>query len=105
MPKEKSLVPKQQTAEIPEGVMQFYANAMNILVTPWDVVLLFGSIKLPEAIAGIVGTSGASKEPPIRIDAAVIMSPQHAKATANALQHVVTEYEKQYGKIGLPEVK
>ena len=102
MPKDKSLEPSQPITEIPEGVTQLYANAMNILVTPWDVALLFGSIQLPEAIAGKIGESTKS---PIRIDAAVIMSPQHAKATAIALQKVVTEYEKQYGEIGLPKVK
>jgi len=89
------------TAEIPEGVIQLYANAMNVLVTPWDLVLLFGSIQLPEAISG----TGKPTKAPIRIDAAITMSPQHAKATAKALQDVITEYEKIYGDIGLPEGK
>jgi hypothetical protein len=38
----------------------------------------------------------------IRIDAAVRMSPQHAKASANALQRTVAEYEKMFGPITLP---
>ena len=90
---------------IPEGVSEFYANSLNVLITPWDFVLLYGSVALPNSIASGRGaiTGGArSMQSEIRIDAAVRMSPQHAKASANALQRTVAEYEKMFGPITLP---
>ncbi len=93
---------KNQTppaVEIPEGVIQLYSNSLNILTTTWDFILLFGSAQLPEKIGG----PGQTMKAPIRVDAAITMSPQHAKASAKALQRVVNEYEKRHGEIRLPK--
>jgi len=95
-----SAAPADLRIEIPEGIIQLYANAMNVVVTPWDLILLFGSIQLPETITGD-GTAAGT----IRIDAAVTMSPQHAKAAVKALQSVVDGYEKRFGEINMPEGK
>ena len=90
--------PPEVTIRIPEGVSDFYVNSLNVLVTPWDFILLYGSLTLPESIS-----SGKQALPgEIRVDAAIRMSPQHAKASAHALQRMVNEYEKQFGEIVTP---
>jgi hypothetical protein len=95
---------KAPVIRIPEGVSEFYANSLNVLITPWDFILLYGSTALPNSIATGRGAvaGGARMQSEIRIDAAVRMSPQHAKASANALQRTVAEYEKMFGSIPLP---
>ena len=90
--------PPAVTIRVPEGVSDFYVNSLNVLLTPWDFILLFGSLSLPESIS-----SGKQTLPgEIRVDAAIRMSPQHAKASASALQRMVNEYEKQFGEIATP---
>ena len=86
--------------EIPEGVVQLYSNSLNVLTTPWDLILLFGSTQLPESIGSARGQQLAAA---VRIDAAITMSPQHAKAAAKVLQNVVAMYEKRFGEIRIPE--
>lgn len=88
-----------QPIEIPEGVIQLYSNSLNVLTTTWDFILLFGSAQLPEKIGG----AGQAVKAAIRVDAAITMSPQHAKASAKALQDVVDGYEEKFGEIKLPE--
>ena len=85
--------------EIPEGIVQVYTNAMSVIVTPWDIVLLYGSTDLPGSIR-----AGGQVVPVIRAEVAIIMSPQHAKAAVKALQAVVDQYEKQFGELHIPEM-
>ena len=99
MPKAKRKNQAPPPIEIPEGVIQLYSNSLNVLTTTWDFILLFGSAQLPEKIGG----PGQTLKAPIRVDAAITMSPQHAKASAKALQSVVEGYEKRFGTIKLPE--
>ena len=98
MPKRKAAGQAKTPIEIPDGVIQIYSNSLNVLTTSWDFILLFGSIQLP----GTIGGTGPTKTA-IRVDAAVVMSPQHAKASVNALQKVVEEYEKNFGEITIPK--
>lgn len=80
--------------KIPEGVSEFYANSLNILLTPWDFVLLFGSLALPAT----VGSAGKVTSE-VRVDAAIRMSPQHAKASSIVMQSMVAKYEETFGEI------
>ena len=86
------------TVQISDGVSEFYANSMNVLITPWDFVLLFGSTLLPKTIR-----QGAQTAGDVRVDAAIRMSPQHAKAASRVLAKLIEEYEKQVGVITLPK--
>ncbi len=84
---------------VPEGVSEFYVNAVNIATSDWDFMLLLGSTTLP------VELTAGRHEPTIRIDAIVRMSPQHAKAMARTLQKAVGDYETKHGTLNIPEEK
>ena len=91
--------PSQPKIQIPENVSEFYAKSLNIGTTAWDFMLFFGSIALPDTITG-------DRQPirgQIRVDAVIRMSPQHAKASAKALQDVVKQYEERFGEIRIPD--
>lgn len=72
---------------------------MLVGMTPWDIVLMFGSTSLPAT----VGAGARSAQGGIRIDAVIRMSPQHAKATLRSLQNIVAEYERSYGDVRIPD--
>jgi DNA-binding LytR/AlgR family response regulator len=91
--------PQQPALQIPEGLVQSYANSLNVLFTPWDFMLLFGSTRLPQAI----GIGAGQAIGTVEVDVAITMSPQHAKAAVAALQQVVEEYERQFGEIHVPD--
>lgn len=76
---------EEQKKSIP-GV---YANVMRIMHSPVEFIIDFGvaSPEVPEQIAHSVR---------------VVMSPQHAKATAVAMVENLIKYEKAHGKIGYP---
>ena len=89
----------QRRIVIPDHVSEFYANTLNIGTTPWDFTLFYGSISLPESIGGGSGVA----ETHIAIDAVIRMSPQHAKAAANAMTQAVDIWEDRYGEIHIPD--
>ncbi len=85
---------------IPEEVAQFYVNNLSVLVTPWDFVLLYGALALPANVS----TQGEpiQQSSGVRVEAAIRMSPQHAKAGLKLMQRMVETYENQFGEIRLP---
>lgn len=67
-----------------------YANVANVGMSKDEVTLLFGTNK----------TWGAVKdEVVIGLSSRIILTPSVAKSFAETLQRVLTEYEKQVGKI------
>lgn len=92
--------PQQPKILLPEDVSEFYANSVNIIVTGWDFVLLFGSIGLPASISALPVNQNVAGE--IKVDAVVRMSPQVAKSFASILQKIVNNYETTFGTIHLP---
>lgn len=92
----KGIVPQNVT--IPEHVSDFYANYLQVAVTDWDFMLMFGSIMFPSSMV-----AGKQRiHPGIRIDAIVRMSPQQAKATLRSLNKAINDYETKYGEIHIP---
>jgi len=95
--------PKGGSIKIPESVNEFYANAFTALVTRWDVVLLFGSTTLPSTIKKADQVGGEiTIQGEVRMDTAIRMSPQHAKACSAALQSMVARWEEEFGTISVP---
>ena len=86
---------------IPDNVPEYYVNSLHTGTTAWDFMLFFGSTILPE----LLQTSQDQNTPvQTRVDCVIRMSPQHAKATARALQSAVAGYEERFGEITIPEV-
>lgn len=80
----------------------FYANAMELAVSPYDFSLRFirnaaGQVALPEGVR--------TGEVPVvtRASMTVGMSPTHAKAMLPALVNAVLRYEEQLGKLTIPQ--
>jgi len=75
-----------QTSEYREG----YANSVQIRVSVWDFLLMFGTMSqtTPEAVQ-IANFQG------------VYLSPQQAKALWNVLGQNVAQYESAFGEIKL----
>jgi flagellar protein FlaG len=75
-----------QTADYREN----YANSVQVRVSLWDFVLLFGTINQtsPDNVA-IANYQG------------IFLSPQQAKALANVLNQNVGQYEATFGEIHL----
>lgn len=67
----------------------YYASAVNVVSTPWDLTLQFSQRHGPTA---------KDVEPV----ANVILSPQHAYVLARLLGRIVDDYERNIGKINLP---
>ena len=67
-----------------------YANSVQVRVSLWDFVLLFGTInqQSPESVT-ITNFQG------------IFLSPQQAKALANVLHQNVSQYEATFGEIRL----
>ena len=81
------------TQKIPEirvlpDLASYYANNTGIVVTPWDISLLFGRI---------VDMKGDK----VLVDqfAKVTMSPQHAKAVHDLIGKQLEQYEVVHGRI------
>jgi hypothetical protein len=75
-----------QTGDYREG----YANSVQIRVSVWDFLLMFGTMSQsnPEAVQ-ITNFQG------------VYLSPQQAKALCNVLGQNVAQYESTFGEIKL----
>ena len=81
--------PKRVAIEIPKDLEAVYANVAFISHTPAEMVLDFAQF-LPRMPKGSVM-------------ARVIMSPMHAKMLQLALAQNVTNYERQFGEIRMPQ--
>lgn len=68
-----------------------YSNNIQIRVTPFDFVFVFGDVQ------GIDGTTLLVDE-----NVRILMSPEHAKVFAKVLSENVVQYEKQVGTIPSP---
>jgi hypothetical protein len=88
-PKTPQRKPQRVTIEIPKGLEAVYANIAFISHTPAEIVLDFAQF-LPRMPKG-------------NVMARVIMSPMHAKMLQHALAQNVTNYERQFGEIRLPQ--
>jgi len=67
-----------------------YANSVQIRISVWDFLLVFGRITqtVPDAVT-------------IHNSTGIYMSPQQAKALHNLLQQNITQYEATFGAIAL----
>jgi flagellar protein FlaG len=75
-----------QSADFREG----YANSVQIRVSVWDFLLLFGTM-----------TQTAADSVQIANFQGVYLSPQQAKALSNILAQNVAQYESTFGEIKL----
>ncbi len=79
-----------------EGYMSTYANSVNLMVSPWDIRLIFGELM----------DTGDKRGARIENRASVVMSPQHAKAFSIILARHLEKYEAEHGAITLkPETE
>jgi hypothetical protein len=76
--------PESKTKDVPV----VYANQVYMANTPWDIQMLFGSVRA-------LNVGQAITEPLV----SVIMSPAHAKAMSQILRHQIDNYERQFGPI------
>lgn len=85
-PSQQPQIQITQTGDYREG----YANSVQIRVSVWDFLLLFGTMTqtAPEKM-NIVNFQG------------VYLSPQQAKALLNILGQNVSNYERTFGEIKL----
>jgi hypothetical protein len=67
-----------------------YANSVQVRVTLWDFLLLFGKVN-----------QTAADHVAIENFQGIYISPQQAKALLNVLQQNVTQYESAFGEIKL----
>lgn len=81
--------PKIQLINVPD-YRENYANSVQIRVSLWDFLLLFGRVNqtAPDNVA-------------IHNFQGIFVSPQQAKALLNVLQQNVTQYESAFGEIRL----
>jgi hypothetical protein len=87
---EPETVTVHTTPEHSKTVPVFYANQVYMANTPWDIQMMFGSLR------GI-NVGNAIAEPLVNI----IMSPVHAKVMSQILRKQVERYEAQFGAIQL----
>ena len=66
-----------------------YANSVQVRVSLWDFLLLFGRVSQTADNVAIHNFEG------------IYLSPQQAKALASVLQQNVTQYEAAFGEIRL----
>lgn len=83
--------PKRVAIELPKELKAVYANAALISHSPAEIVLDFAQV-LPRSPKGAVMSR-------------IIMSPMHAKLLQHALAQNLTNYERQFGEIRLPQQK
>lgn len=88
---------------VPETASEFYVNAVLVAIGPWDFTVLCGTNEIPSNVDLSQMGGGQPVSAPIRIDAVLRMSPQHAKAVARTLAENVAIYESQFGEIRIPE--
>jgi hypothetical protein len=80
---------KKISIEIPADLQAQYANLAFITHTPAEMVLDFAQF-LPRTAKG-------------KVVARVIMSPMHAKMFQAALAQNISNYERQFGEIRIPQ--
>src|SRR6185436_20023498 len=73
-----------------EQYREDYANSVQIRITVWDFLLVFGRV-----------TQTAADSVTIHNSSGIYMSPQQAKALLNLLQQNITQYEATFGSIAL----
>src|SRR4051812_40939028 len=73
-----------------ENYREDYANSVQIRISVWDFLLVFGRI-----------TQSAADSVTINNSTGVYMSPQQAKAVMNLLQQNISQYEATFGAIAL----
>lgn len=83
--------PKRVAIELPKDLKAVYANAALISHSPAEIVLDFAQV-LPRTPKGAVVSR-------------IIMSPTHAKLLQLALAQNLSNYERQFGEIRLPQQK
>jgi hypothetical protein len=71
-----------------ETFVSLYANNVSLRTTAWDIQLTFGEIQSVDERTLVIENQ-----------LAVNLSPQQAKALANALSGQVQAYERQFGEI------
>ncbi len=81
--------PKRISIEIPKELQAVYANLAFISHTPAEIIIDYAQV-LPRMPKG-------------NVVARVIMSPMHAKMLQQALAQNLTNYERQFGEIRLPQ--
>lgn len=81
--------PKRISIEIPKDIKPVYANLAFISHTPAEIVIDFAQV-LPRMPKGNVVSR-------------VLMSPMHAKMLQRALAQNITNFERQFGEIRLPQ--
>jgi hypothetical protein len=81
--------PRIQLEKSPE-YRDNYANSVQVRVTLWDFLLLFGKVN-----------QTAADHVAIENFQGIYISPQQAKALLNVLQQNVTQYESAFGEIKL----
>ena len=76
----------------------FYTNAMEISISPYDL-----NFKFLRQVAGEAELPLMEQQPKKIAELVVSMSPTHAKAMLTSIYISVMNYEKDVGKIALPE--
>lgn len=77
-----------------------YANAVQILFGPWDLMLDFSHIApVQKVVTGEDGEQTVETSVATQAAQRVVMSPQHAKALFEILRQNLETYEGQYGEI------
>ncbi len=86
MPSQQPQIRITQTNDYREG----YANSVQIRVSVWDFLLLFGTMtQATSEVMSIINFQG------------IYLSPQQAKALLNVLSQNVSQYERTFGGIKL----
>jgi len=73
-----------------EQYREDYANSVQIRITVWDFLLVFGRV-----------TQTAADSVTIHNSSGIYMSPQQAKALLNLLQQNISQYEATFGALAL----
>jgi hypothetical protein len=71
-----------------EVMPTFYANSVEIIVSPFDFGMIFGLVE-----------NATAEELRIRQLARILMSPTHLKLFASIINERLAEYERQYGQV------
>ena len=87
------MTPQQPPAKInlsnASDYRETYANSVQVRVSLWDFLLLFGTVNQTSESVSILNFQG------------VFLSPQQAKALANVLNQNIGQYEATFGEIRL----
>ena len=80
--------------EMAPDFKDFYSNFVRVGMTPFDLSMTFGQIKT---------TSPQNSLPEAKTHATVIMSPYHFKAYVMSVNHLLAEWERQFGSVNLAD--